>query len=284
MPCRQHPCVASASCTARTAAHRPFEADRFRPRLEEFEGRVVPSATSTLAAPTLSAGLHAAATPHQQVTSFVPLSVTGVSIQNGQLFADLKVGGQTLSVPFTVTTKTNPNDTCPILELHLDPIHLNLLGLTVDTSAICLDITAHEAPGNLLGNLLCDISHLLDQGTPLAEVLAGLTADQQALLTNSVAALAGGALGSDQSVAGASCDILNLSLGPVDLNLLGVEVSLDNCKGGPVTIDVGAQPGAGKLLGNLLCRLTHLLDHHAGQSAINVVEGEIAQVIADLLG
>ena len=31
-------------------------------------------------------------------------------------------------------------------------------------------------------------------------------------------------------------DILNLSLGPVDLNLLGLDVQLDDCEGGPVTV------------------------------------------------
>jgi len=52
---------------------------------------------------------------------------------------------------------------CPILNVDLEQgLHLNLLGLAVDTSPICLDVTAQRGPGNLLGNLLCSVSHLLD--------------------------------------------------------------------------------------------------------------------------
>jgi len=56
------------------------------------------------------------------------------------------------------------NGVCDILHLSLGPIHLDLIGLVVDTSAICVDITAEEAPGNLLGNLLCSLSNLLNRG------------------------------------------------------------------------------------------------------------------------
>lgn len=53
----------------------------------------------------------------------------------------------------------------------------------------------------------------------------------------------------------ATCDILNLVLGPLDLNLLGLVVHLDR-----VVLDVTAVTGAGNLLGNLLCAITGLLD------------------------
>ncbi len=54
---------------------------------------------------------------------------------------------------------------------------------------------------------------------------------------------------------GQSCDILNLVLGPLDLNLLGLEVHLNR-----VVLDIVATPGAGNLLGNLLCAVAGLLD------------------------
>ena len=53
----------------------------------------------------------------------------------------------------------------------------------------------------------------------------------------------------------ASCEILHLELGPVDLNLLGLLVHLDR-----ITFDITAQPGAGNLLGTLLCAVANLLD------------------------
>jgi hypothetical protein len=51
------------------------------------------------------------------------------------------------------------------------------------------------------------------------------------------------------------CPILHLELGPLDLDLLGLEVHLDR-----VVLDIRAQPGPGNLLGNLLCAVVALLD------------------------
>jgi hypothetical protein len=52
------------------------------------------------------------------------------------------------------------------------------------------------------------------------------------------------------------CSILNLDLGPLHLDLLGLVIDLS-----PVTLDVTAVPGAGNLLGNLLCAVAGLLDN-----------------------
>lgn len=56
--------------------------------------------------------------------------------------------------------------------------------------------------------------------------------------------------------AAASCNILHLVLGPLDLNLLGLKVHLNR-----VVLDIIAQSGSGNLLGNLLCAVAHLLDN-----------------------
>lgn len=53
----------------------------------------------------------------------------------------------------------------------------------------------------------------------------------------------------------ATCDILHLTLAPLDLDLLGLRVHLDR-----VVLDIVAATGAGNLLGNLLCAVTGLLD------------------------
>ncbi len=52
-----------------------------------------------------------------------------------------------------------------------------------------------------------------------------------------------------------TCDILNLVLGPLDLNLLGLEVHLNR-----VVLDIVGRTGPGNLLGNLLCAVAGLLD------------------------
>lgn len=54
-----------------------------------------------------------------------------------------------------------------------------------------------------------------------------------------------------------SCQILNLVLGPLDLNLLGLEVHLSR-----VVLNIEATPGPGNLLGNLLCAIAGLLDNN----------------------
>src|SRR3954447_13811078 len=53
----------------------------------------------------------------------------------------------------------------------------------------------------------------------------------------------------------AACQILNLVLGPLHLNLLGLVIDLNQ-----VILNITAQPGDGNLLGNLLCAVAGLLD------------------------
>ena len=54
---------------------------------------------------------------------------------------------------------------CSILSLNLAPINLNVLGLVIRTNEIQLRIDAVQGPGNLLGNLLCGITGLLNPAT-----------------------------------------------------------------------------------------------------------------------
>jgi hypothetical protein len=53
----------------------------------------------------------------------------------------------------------------------------------------------------------------------------------------------------------AGCQVLNLVLGPLNLNLLGLVVTLNQ-----VHLNITAVPGAGNLLGNLLCAVANLLN------------------------
>jgi hypothetical protein len=75
---------------------------------------------------------------------------------------------RTVSMPVGIAAVT-----CQVLNLVLGPLHLDLLGLVVDLNTVHLLINAVAAPGNLLGNLLCAITHLLD-GNPTATGLAAL--------------------------------------------------------------------------------------------------------------
>jgi hypothetical protein len=65
---------------------------------------------------------------------------------------------------------------CPILDLDIGRIHLDLLGLVVNLAPVHLNIDAVSGAGALLGNLLCALVGILDT-TPsagLADVLNNL--------------------------------------------------------------------------------------------------------------
>ena len=219
-------------------------------------------------------------------------TINNISMQGGQLVAtgtaSVTRNGKTTTVPFTapIDLSLAPNQTpsgCPILNLALAPIDLNLLGLVVQTSPICLDITAIPG-GGLLGDLLCSVANLLNGGLNLQQILGGVgLPGTSALTTAQINGLLGGvtdllnsvlgnlldavATGITQGIHG-TCDILHLALGPLDLTLLGLNVVLDDCSGGPVVVDITGQRG--QLLGNLLCGLLG-----SGRAGLGATLGQI---------
>ncbi len=79
----------------------------------------------------------------------------------------------------------------------------------------------------------------------------------------------------DSALTQASCDILHLELGPLDLDLLGLVVHLNR-----IVLDISAQPGPGNLLGNLLCAITGLLDGGGTLVAIADLLNQILDVLS----
>src|SRR5215208_1374370 len=75
---------------------------------------------------------------------------------------------------------------------------------------------------------------------------------------------------SDASAAQAACDILHL-------NLLGLRVQLNQVK-----LDITAVPGAGNLLGNLLCALTGILDQNGLLGQLGNLANGLNQVASAL--
>ena len=63
---------------------------------------------------------------------------------------------------------------CSVLHLVLGPLNLNLLGLKVHLNQVVLNINAQSGSGNLLGNLVCAVAHLLDGGGTLSQLLTKL--------------------------------------------------------------------------------------------------------------
>lgn len=72
-----------------------------------------------------------------------------------------------------------------------------------------------------------------------------------------------------------SCQVLHLDLGPLDLNLLGLKVHLNE-----VVLDITAQQGPGNLLGNLLCSVANLLNSNGAGSGLNGVVALLNQILA----
>ena len=130
-----------------------------------------PAATSgSVAAPVTGTGTSAAT---GAVGTFAgTATITRFINQNGVLTAVGTVSGTlTDAAGNTIGTLTNApfqapvtsaSGTCQILTLHIGAIHLDLLGLVVDLAPVDLNITAQSGSGNLLGNLLCAVAHLLD--------------------------------------------------------------------------------------------------------------------------
>jgi len=77
----------------------------------------------------------------------------------------------------------------------------------------------------------------------------------------------------------ATCPILHLVLGPLDLNLLGLVIHLNQ-----VVLDITAQSGPGNLLGNLLCAVAGLLNGGLPtlQGLLNQLIGVLNQILAAL--
>src|SRR5215210_240591 len=143
---------------------------------------------------------------------------------------------------------------CPVLDLTLGPLDLNLLGLMVH-----LTITA-DSNGGLLGSLLCSLAGRGGPGLATTSAARTLTkaTHRSGLATKGVRLAvplyqttsgSGTTSMSTSSSPLAICNVLDLTLGPLDLNLLGLMVHLDR-----VHLVITADSEGG-ILGSLLCSL-----------------------------
>ena len=93
------------------------------------------------------------------------------------------------------------------------------------------------------------------------------------LVTVPVKSAEGAPVGRAATRAG-DCEVLHLVLGPLDLNLLGLKVHLDR-----VVLNIDAEPGAGNLLGNLLCAVAGLLDNSGVLTQIRQILNSILAIL-----
>src|SRR3954447_25507315 len=144
---------------------------------------------------------------------------------------------------------------CKILTLHLEKLRLVLLGLTVDTSAVNLHITGNRTGS--LGKLFCRLAN----GLKLASVARVAHATHalnrhlhhQRLHVFHFRSVVHPVARASQ--AQASCPVLDLTLGPLNLYLLGLAVDLYGASpNDPVVGTIVADPNGGAL-GKLFCQL-----------------------------
>jgi hypothetical protein len=181
-------------------------------------------------------------------------------------------GTYTSTQPFTATvsrlaahgarTTQSATATCNVLNLTLGPLHLALLGLIIDLNKVVLNITA-DSNGGLLGSLLCGLAGggggILGTATNAAKLTkvaktSGLSVGPGFNVPLNAVSSSGGSVGTQALQA--VCTVLDLTLGPLDLNLLGLKVHLGGGDTGndPVHLTITADPNGG-LLGSLLCSL-----------------------------
>jgi hypothetical protein len=137
---------------------------------------LIPAAAHAAPSPSLS--IPVAGTASGGGTFSGVFTLTSFNVRDGQVVALGTVSGVVTNAAgivgsglTTVAVPAQVTGSCDILHLDLGPLALNLLGLRVDLSQVVLDITAETGAGNLLGNLLCAVTGLLDSPGGLARLL-----------------------------------------------------------------------------------------------------------------
>jgi hypothetical protein len=169
--------------------------------------------------------------------------------------------------------------------VRLSPITVTLGGLTVETGPIGLTATTFYPQHSLLGELLCSMGNLLKGGLSLRQIMQGesvldpvtraviipgingtqynlLLADLTVIYNASLAQFPGADLAGISVLPPILINLtdlespvlLDFECAPETLSAFGVEMFLDDCSGGPVSLAITAIPETG-LLGSQLASL-----------------------------
>jgi hypothetical protein len=147
---------------------------------------------------------------------------------------------------------------------------------TVKASPLVIPITA---PGGAFTGTFTLKSFAIQNGALVANgVVAGTDANGVShfgTVTTAVSSTTSAATPAAATAAAASCSILHLVLGPINLNVLGLQVTTNQ-----IVLDISAIPGAGNLLGNLLCDVAGLLNTNPTQGLVTLLN----QIVTILQG
>jgi hypothetical protein len=175
------------------------------------------------------------------------------------------------------TFDTQPITDTQVLELFVAPVHLDLLGVNVDTSPIRLTITAHAGPGQVLGNVVTDLANLFNPPLPSTLDINTINSKLQQLLDELNTQIPGIAPAQSPPVTLGPNQILSLTVPSLDLNLLGLLV-----KTSPITVNAAAQSGNGDLLGNVLQTVLNTLQ--ATPQGLEQLSTSLNGILAKVVG
>lgn len=159
------------------------------------------------------------------------------------------------------TFAVSKGGSCNVLNLNLQQLNLQLLGLNLVTSAINLKITGRSSES--LGALFCKLSKSLKLTSATAARATAASLNRYLhghplhAVRFSAPLMVATAQAAQAPAATPGCRVLDLVLGPLNLDLLGLVVNLygpDATK--PVEVHVTADP-AGGVLGAVFCKLAN---------------------------
>jgi hypothetical protein len=228
--------------------------------------------TMTAALAALPSAALAASRPADQRPLQVDVRIQRFAVQEGEIVAKgvARAGLRDPSAGLATATKAvtaqvrGGSSSCRVLTLKLDTLQLELLGLRVDTSAVNLLITGRQQ-GGALGQLFCRLARGIRLGRSAVAARAARSLNQR-LRGRPLRAMGFAARvePSDQPAvaraaqappAPGSCQVLDLILGPLNLDLLGLRVDLYGATSTqPVRVLITANPARG-VLGQVFCRL-----------------------------
>ncbi len=158
------------------------------------------------------------------------------------------IGQHPQTITKTVTLAATRSGSCTILTLNLEELNLNLLGLNVHLEKVVLNVTG-QPHGGVLGSLFCSLARAK---VKVARVSAVKRLNSAIHKGGPLQPLSFGVpVRATTSATGPTCSVLDLVLGPLNLNLLGLVVDLNR-----VHLTVTAEP-AGGVLGSLFCGLAN---------------------------
>jgi hypothetical protein len=146
------------------------------------------------------------------------------------------------------------------------------------TSTVTGTFTNADGPGTFAGTFtpqkFAVVNGVLDATGVLKGTLTSVDGTSLGTVDKTVTTTVDTSKATADAPAAAACNVLNLTLGPLNLNLLGLVVTLNQ-----IHLTITAVPGVGNLLGNLLCAVAGLLNGGGLLSQISTLLNSILALL-----